>query len=394
MKQAVTIVLLMLTGGLTAQPCITVDTECDGSTNYCGPYELSNGIYRIPFADGTDVTVTNDHFNHCPRGRIDMVGDNGNTIVAAADGWVRWIEDDNNTQCDCSQTFCLNNYVWLEHPNGEWTKYTHMQYHSVPNSVDVGDWITAGTTLGTEGEVGCASGVHLHFEVAQPVDTNTLVFDPDGGYIDGDWAKNMIPVFCDISGNVFVDGNSYTAFPCGSSCPATILNSSLSFDTGDYDADIASTSIVSTGTVSVNGYSSVLYQAGSYINLGVGFVAAINADFTARIGGCNDFPEKMGNSPVELPAVNTQAAAPTVKVFPDPADHLTTIECSRIEGAALTLKIYDVTGEIRYEIFMSGATPDAILSKEIDTRHFASGIYVCTVKSAGVILSHKFLVQH
>lgn len=390
MKQAVTIVLLMLTGGLTAQPCITVDTECDGSTNYCGPYELSNGIYRIPFADGTDVTVTNDHFNHCPRGRIDMVGDNGNTIVAAADGWVRWIEDDNNTQCDCSQTFCLNNYVWLEHPNGEWTKYTHMQYHSVPNSVDVGDWITAGTTLGTEGEVGCASGVHLHFEVAQPVDTNTLVFDPDGGYIDGDWAKNMIPVFCDISGNVFVDGNSYTAFPCGSSCPATILNSSLSFDTGDYDADIASTSIVSTGTVSVNGYSSVLYQAGSYINLGVGFVAAINADFTARIGGCNDFPQRPGSPAAEIGLPEMDAL---IEIIPDPADDRATIHINAANADDIRIAIIDMSGNRKLE-WQIQSTTISTLNERFTTSAFAPGIYLCVVKFGGAFLSRKFIVQH
>jgi hypothetical protein len=332
--------LLVIAGPALSQPCITVETECSGSTDYCGPYELSGGIYRIPFADGTDVTITNDHYNHCPRGRIDMVGDNGNTIVAAADGWVRWIEDDNNTQCDCSQTFCLNNYIWIEHANGEWTKYTHMQYQSVPNSIDVGDWVTAGTTLGTEGAVGCASGVHLHFEVAQPVDTNTLVFDPDGGYIDGDWAKNMIPVFCNISGNVFVDGETYPAAPCFDLCSSSITNPSGTFDVGDYDADIAGSN-VSAVAVTFHAYSSGMYQAGDYVNLGVGFAAESGTDFTARIGGCNDFPERMQPE-------NDERVFGRLTVFPNPSpDGRFTVLLPEEESGAC-LVIHDVKGKLMF----------------------------------------------
>src|SRR5262245_42598780 len=111
MKKIILLILGFWAGAIYAQPCITVSSECGGSNDYCGPYELSSGIYRIPFANGTEVEVTNDHFTHCPRGRIDMVGNNGSSIVAAADGWIRHIEDNHTQQCDCSVTFCLNNYV-------------------------------------------------------------------------------------------------------------------------------------------------------------------------------------------------------------------------------------------------------------------------------------------
>ena len=213
-----------------AQVCIPVSDSCGGTTSYCfncsngncGPFELSKGIYRVPLSNGTTVRITNDHFNHCPRGRIDMGGINGSTytIVAAADGWIRAIEDDNSVQCDCSITSCRNNYVWIEHPNGEWTKYTHMVKNSVTNlGLVENQWVTAGTALGTEGAVGCAGGVHLHFEAAQPIDTSTLVFSEYGGYIDADWARNVIPVICNITGNVFVEAGEYVAGPCGSCQP-------------------------------------------------------------------------------------------------------------------------------------------------------------------------------
>ena len=170
-----------------SQVCIPVKDSCGGTTSYCfncssgncGPFELSNGIYRIPYVDGTTVKINNDHFNHCPRGRIDMVGKNGIApykVAAAADGWIRAIEDDNSIQCDCKVTNCRNNYVWIEHTNGEWTKYTHMVKNSVTNlGHTTGDWVTAGTYLGDEGNVGCAGGVHEHFEVAQLINGATTL---------------------------------------------------------------------------------------------------------------------------------------------------------------------------------------------------------------------------
>ena len=98
--------------------------------------EKSKGVYRIPFENGTEVHVTNDHLKHKPVGRIDMSGRGGDgeyKIVAAADGTVRFIEDSfsaqiqNDDDPDTPNKPCTNNYVWIEHANGEWTKYSHMQ---------------------------------------------------------------------------------------------------------------------------------------------------------------------------------------------------------------------------------------------------------------------------
>ena len=371
-----------------AQPCITVSSECDGSTNYCGPFELSNGIYRIPFANGTEVTITNDHFNHCPRGRIDMVGNNGNSIVAAADGWLRFIEDDNTQQCDCSETFCLNNYIWMEHANGEWTKYTHMQNNSVPGSLDVGDWITAGTFLGTEGEVGCASGVHLHFEVAQPVDTNTLVISLDGGYLDGNWAKNVIPVFCDIAGNVSVDGADYVAAGCSNSCSNTITNIFNVFDVGGYDVDIASNTITSSGIVSVGDYASVLYQAGDYITLGEGFEALANSTVTARIGGCNDFPDKIAGEQEEEPVSGSPAEIGSFYLFPNPASEQVVVRFEKLNPAESRFLIADVLGKVVFESGWESEQPELT----IPLSNLSGGVYQCSLLAGKQLTETKLLM--
>ena len=37
-----------------------------------GIFPVSTAIYRIPYVDGTDVRVSNDHHDHNPVDRIDM----------------------------------------------------------------------------------------------------------------------------------------------------------------------------------------------------------------------------------------------------------------------------------------------------------------------------------
>jgi hypothetical protein len=177
----------------------------------------SAGVYRIPYADGTEVRVTNDHVDHNPRGRIDMSGRGGKEpyrIVAAADGTIRFIVDNfSERQKSGDGVTCNNNYVWIEHANGEWTKYSHMRQNSTTTKakLKVGDTVKAGTYLGDEGDVGCATGPHLHFEVGVPRATNPIT--TSGGFLqDNDNSnRNRIPRICSIPNQRFVSGTNYEA---------------------------------------------------------------------------------------------------------------------------------------------------------------------------------------
>src|SRR5215213_8602122 len=179
--------------------------------------EKSKGVYRIPFESGTSVGVTNDFNKHKPLGRIDMSGKGGGgeyKIVAAADGTVRYVVDNFSKQVDSdSGEPCTNNYVWIEHANGEWTKYSHMQQNSSTQKarIKVGQFVRAGTYLGDEGKVGCAGGDHLHFEVGVPRATDPVT--TTGGFLqDNDGSKrNRDPRICGIAGGVFKSGESYEA---------------------------------------------------------------------------------------------------------------------------------------------------------------------------------------
>lgn len=181
------------------------------------PLKNSRGYYRIPYTDGTEVKINRDHNSHTPRGRYDMVGRGGSKpyrIVAAAPGRIVGIEDGFSERQDSSTAKqCNNNYVWIEHPNGEWTKYSHMVKNSTSGKagLKVGDTVKAGQYLGDEGDVGCAGGDHLHLEVGDPRDTNP--FTTVGGFLNdnADSNRNRIARICSIPGGIFTAGTTHTA---------------------------------------------------------------------------------------------------------------------------------------------------------------------------------------
>jgi len=217
-------------------------------------FTISSGIYRIPYANGTSVEAYNDHHNH-PNvlNRVDLGGGDLSTIVAAASGVIRGLVDKNGDyndlgdglaadgttpQDDSLEHSCLdsanvvgdcsdyNNYVWIEHPNGEWTKYTHFATGSVTaNGWEVGDTILVGQALGLQSDVGSASGSHLHFEVAAvPDSAPDPPFSALGGFIDPSW--NVVTFVCfgedngdDNDDNLYTDGETYVAGPCANTAP-------------------------------------------------------------------------------------------------------------------------------------------------------------------------------
>lgn len=181
----------------------------------------SSGQYRLPYADGTRLSVFDDDRSHRPIGALDLVGEpregQMHRIVAAADGTVMAIEDGYHEQLSGrAASECRNNYVWLAHANGEWTLYSHMRQGTTRRDagLGVGDQVTAGQYLGDEGAVGCAMLSHLHFEVAVPADGQRPV-NARGFLTDNAERHRMrVPHFCGIPGGRVVKNRHYTASPC------------------------------------------------------------------------------------------------------------------------------------------------------------------------------------
>lgn len=180
----------------------------------------SRGIYRLPFANGTVVKVFDDFTTHRPPGRNDIYAIRGTRpyrVVAAAAGRIMAIQDGySEQQSGRPAALCHNNYVWIEHPNGEWTNYSHLAHDSVTKKAGlrVGEEVAAGQYIGDEGEVGCAMLKHVHFEVAVPDPRHPI--DNGGFLIDNDRGKRELnPRFCGVPGGNAIKGKVYVAVPCG-----------------------------------------------------------------------------------------------------------------------------------------------------------------------------------
>lgn len=183
----------------------------------CSDPNQSLILYRLPYANDTDVLIWFDHVTHSPKDRLDLRGMNGSgpyAVVAAQTGIVRLLIDSYTEAC-CGGS-CPNNYVWIEHFGGEWTKYSHLATGSVTGAAGLskGDLVLAGQLVGYESNIGTCTD-HLHFEVGVPDDPENPIQNADvvgnSGYLVG---ENRVPRFCGVPGQVAVAGDVHTAGPC------------------------------------------------------------------------------------------------------------------------------------------------------------------------------------
>ncbi|QCT04066.1 peptidase, M23 family [Paenibacillus algicola] len=84
---------------------------------------------------------------------IDIAGDTGDPVYAAASGTVSAVE----------RSAVRGRYVIVDHPDGLQTWYVHLD----SAAVQAGDSITQGDVLGRLGSTGRSTGPHLHFEVVK-----------------------------------------------------------------------------------------------------------------------------------------------------------------------------------------------------------------------------------
>ncbi len=211
-------------------------------------------------ADGsTQLGMGNDSLEHsCQDATEDSLGNNDGVLDPGED----LDGDGNNDRVPNTVVVGLcqqhNNYVWIAHPNGEWTKYSHLRTGTV--SIDAGwaagDTIQVGQILGEEGDVGFATGTHLHFEVAsvgtyESFDTDgsgiveaaelpANVANP-GGFISTGIFPNDNPRVCDAStaDYEYVDDNdnttTLTAGQCVNTAPTAAAGGPYSIPEGSSD---------------------------------------------------------------------------------------------------------------------------------------------------------------
>lgn len=124
-----------------------INPPSDGSGGGSG----FNPIWPLP-----GVSLIYSPFNGYPGHKgMDIAGPWGTPVVAAADGQV--IEANNYDSWGYSWGY----YVLIYHNGTYSTRYAHLS--SV--AVSTGQYVTAGTVIGYEGDTGNVTGPHLHFEV-------------------------------------------------------------------------------------------------------------------------------------------------------------------------------------------------------------------------------------
>lgn len=178
-----------------------------------------------------------------------------------------------------------NNYIWIEHPNGEWTKYTHIRTNSA--LLSVGQNVAAGTPLGVEGDVGNASGRHVHFEIAGIDSANEIA--GDGFLIDNDGVagvnlRNRVPTFCQVG--VVQQGVSETATKCDDMCGNDDEVVRGSFNSASPTKLFQATNTVTTNA-NVQPSGGLALRAGQKITLLPSFSVTGGGFFAAEIGACD-----------------------------------------------------------------------------------------------------------
>lgn len=107
--------------------------------------------------------ITNS-YNDGDHDGIDVIpSDRGlSEVIAHSDGEVIMVRNNYTRQNEQSGD-SYGNYVKIKHSNDYYTLYAHLKYNSIP--VKVGDKVKKGERIGTMGNTGRATGIHLHFEV-------------------------------------------------------------------------------------------------------------------------------------------------------------------------------------------------------------------------------------
>ncbi|MHA7056066.1 peptidoglycan DD-metalloendopeptidase family protein [Aquimarina sp. M1] len=122
--------------------------------------------YHLPFSKNETYKLYqgyNGSFSHKNENALDFTMDVGTKILAAREGVVTNVVDENSKNCPRRKCMKYNNYIRVFHPDGTFAEYVHIKKDGA--EVKVGDKITKGQLIGYSGNVGFSTGPHLHFVV-------------------------------------------------------------------------------------------------------------------------------------------------------------------------------------------------------------------------------------
>ncbi len=122
--------------------------------------------YYLPFEKGATFWLSqgyNGTVSHENENALDFKMPVGTKIYAARDGIVIDIEESFSKSCTDPGCAKHNNFIVIYHSDGTFAEYTHIKKNGA--IVNVGDRVKTGQFIGYSGDVGWATGPHLHFIV-------------------------------------------------------------------------------------------------------------------------------------------------------------------------------------------------------------------------------------
>ncbi|GAA4279247.1 M23 family metallopeptidase [Aquimarina mytili] len=122
--------------------------------------------YYLPYGKGNTFWLSQGYggtTSHQNENALDFKMPTGTKIYAARDGIVVDVEESYSKSCTTAECAKFNNFILIYHSDGTFAEYTHIKKNGA--SVKIGDQIKIGQFIGYSGDVGWATGPHLHFIV-------------------------------------------------------------------------------------------------------------------------------------------------------------------------------------------------------------------------------------
>ena len=124
--------------------------------------------HALPFRPGYETEIMQGYHGYQTHKNelaysLDFKCEPGTPIVASRDGVVWDVRDDSNRGCNDRSCIEDGNYVVLDHGDGSFTEYHHLQQFGA--LVEKDEQVCRGETIGLCGNTGYSSGPHLHFAI-------------------------------------------------------------------------------------------------------------------------------------------------------------------------------------------------------------------------------------